>query len=136
MGGVLLDIFFRGNLPGLAGEETKGRGCYLRFVQHWGGGTTKWRRKFPVETAKGFWEIYSSFLFLFLFNIENNNKGKPEGEKTLPIFQKMFSTGNLLTYLAKKLAILVGTKKALAIAVKNDKIRKRFTGLENKLRAR
>ena len=36
---------------------------------------------------------------------------------------------------AKKLAILVGTKKALAIAVKNDKIRRRFTGLENKLRA-
>jgi exodeoxyribonuclease V alpha subunit len=36
---------------------------------------------------------------------------------------------------AKKLAILVGTKKAVAIAVKNDKTRKRFTGLENKLRA-
>ena len=36
---------------------------------------------------------------------------------------------------AKKLAILVGTKKAVAIAVKNDKTRKRFTGLAHKLTA-
>ena len=36
---------------------------------------------------------------------------------------------------AKKLAIIVGTKKALAIGVKNDKTQKRFTGLENKLKA-
>lgn len=35
---------------------------------------------------------------------------------------------------AKKLAILAGTKRALAVAVKNDKTRKRFTRLEAKLR--
>jgi exodeoxyribonuclease V alpha subunit len=35
---------------------------------------------------------------------------------------------------AKKLAILVGTKRALAIAVKNDKTRKRFTGLSDRLK--
>jgi exodeoxyribonuclease V alpha subunit len=37
---------------------------------------------------------------------------------------------------AKKLMILVGTKKALAIALKNDKPRKRLTGLANGLQAR
>jgi exodeoxyribonuclease V alpha subunit len=36
---------------------------------------------------------------------------------------------------AKKLAIFVGTKRALAIGVKNDKTQKRFTGLETKLRS-
>ena len=35
---------------------------------------------------------------------------------------------------AKKLAILIGTKRALAVGVKNDKTRKRFTRLEAKLR--
>jgi hypothetical protein len=45
--------------------------------------------------------VFSSFLFLFLFYIENNNKGNPEGKTTIPISQKPFSTGNLLTYLAK-----------------------------------
>jgi exodeoxyribonuclease V alpha subunit len=35
---------------------------------------------------------------------------------------------------AKKLAILVGTKKALAIAIRNDKTRKRFTGLSDRLK--
>jgi hypothetical protein len=96
-----LDIFFRGNLPGLAGEETKGMGWYLRFPQHWGGGTLKWGSKFPVETAKDFSVIIFHFLFLFLFNIENNNKENPEGKNAIPIFQKPFSIGNLLTYLAK-----------------------------------
>ena len=33
----------------------------------------------------------------------------------------------------KKLVILVGTKKALAIAVKNDEVKKRFTGLKEAL---
>jgi exodeoxyribonuclease V alpha subunit len=36
---------------------------------------------------------------------------------------------------AKKLAIFVGTKRALAIGVKNDKTQKRFTGIETKLRS-
>jgi len=35
---------------------------------------------------------------------------------------------------AKKLAILVGTKKALAIGIRNDKTQKRYTGLEPKLK--
>jgi hypothetical protein len=96
-----LAIFFRGNLPGLAGEETKGRDCYLRFIQHWEGGTTKWGSKCPVETAKDFLGMSFPFLFLFLFYIENKNKGIQEGENTIPFFQKPFSTGNLLTYLAK-----------------------------------
>jgi len=47
-----LDIFFRGNLPGLPGEETKGKGSYLIFVQHWEGGTTKWESKCPVELKR------------------------------------------------------------------------------------
>ena len=36
---------------------------------------------------------------------------------------------------AKKLTILVGTKKALAIAVRNDKTKKRFTGLSDRLKS-
>jgi len=36
---------------------------------------------------------------------------------------------------AKRLAVLVGTKKALAIAVKNNKIEERYTGLSERLRA-
>jgi len=35
---------------------------------------------------------------------------------------------------AKKLVILVGTKKALSIAIRNNKIQKRFTGLSGRLR--
>jgi exodeoxyribonuclease V alpha subunit len=34
---------------------------------------------------------------------------------------------------AKKLAVLVGTRRALAIAIKNDKTEKRFTGLKWRL---
>ncbi len=34
---------------------------------------------------------------------------------------------------AKNLLVMVGTKKALAIAVKNDKVRRRFTDLRAKL---
>jgi exodeoxyribonuclease V alpha subunit len=33
----------------------------------------------------------------------------------------------------KNMVVMIGTKKALAIAVKNDKTQKRFTGLANKL---
>lgn len=35
---------------------------------------------------------------------------------------------------AKKLAILIGSSKALAMAVRNNKVQKRFTGLEDRLR--
>jgi exodeoxyribonuclease V alpha subunit len=35
---------------------------------------------------------------------------------------------------AKKLVILVGTKKALSIAIRNNKIQKRFTGLSGRLK--
>jgi exodeoxyribonuclease V alpha subunit len=35
---------------------------------------------------------------------------------------------------AKKLAVIVGTKKALSIGIRNNKIRKRFTGLCRKLK--
>jgi exodeoxyribonuclease V alpha subunit len=35
---------------------------------------------------------------------------------------------------AKKLAVIVGTKKALSIGIRNDKTQKRYTGLEEKLR--
>ena len=34
---------------------------------------------------------------------------------------------------AKKLLVMVGTRKALAIAVKNDKIQRRFTDLRTRL---
>lgn len=37
---------------------------------------------------------------------------------------------------AKHLVVLVGTKKALAIAVKNDRVRKRYSGLESKLKVK
>jgi exodeoxyribonuclease V alpha subunit len=37
---------------------------------------------------------------------------------------------------AKKLVILMGTKKALSIAIRNNKIRKRFTGLSGRLAKR
>ena len=47
-------------------------------------------------------------------------------KETFVLQQDLFYTG--LTR-AKRLAILVRTKKALAIAVKNDKTRKRFTAL-------
>jgi len=67
MGRVLLDIFFRGNLPGLAGEETKGIGWYIRFIPHREGGTTKWGSKCPVETAKAFLGDVFSFSFLISF---------------------------------------------------------------------
>ena len=33
----------------------------------------------------------------------------------------------------KKLVVLVGTKKAIAIAIKNDEVQKRYTGLRNAL---
>jgi len=99
-----LDIFFRGNLPGLAGEETKGRACYLSFIQHWEGGTTKWGSKCPVETAKDFSGMSFSFLFLFLFYIENNNKGKPAGEKNNTNFSK--------TIFHRKSSHLLGQKRA------------------------
>jgi len=36
---------------------------------------------------------------------------------------------------ARKLVVIVGTKKALSIGIRNNKIRKRFTGLCRKLRA-
>jgi exodeoxyribonuclease V alpha subunit len=36
---------------------------------------------------------------------------------------------------AKKLLVIVGTRKALRIAIRNEKTQKRFTGLERKLRA-
>jgi exodeoxyribonuclease V alpha subunit len=36
----------------------------------------------------------------------------------------------------KRLVIVVGSKKALAIAVKNDKTQKRFTWLKHRLRKR
>ena len=35
---------------------------------------------------------------------------------------------------AKKLCVLVGNKRALAIAVRNDKVARRYTGLEFRLR--
>ena len=35
---------------------------------------------------------------------------------------------------AKKLVVLVGTKKALAIAIKNNKIEERYTGLAKRIR--
>ncbi len=37
---------------------------------------------------------------------------------------------------AKKLVVLVGTKKALAIAIRNDKVAKRYTGLAKRLQDR
>ncbi len=37
---------------------------------------------------------------------------------------------------AKKLAILVGTKKAIAIAIRNDKVTKRYTSLAKRLQDR
>jgi exodeoxyribonuclease V alpha subunit len=37
---------------------------------------------------------------------------------------------------ARKLVIIVGTKNALSIGIRNNKILKRFTGLCEKLRAR
>jgi len=36
---------------------------------------------------------------------------------------------------AKKLVVIVGTRKALSIGIRNNKIRKRFTGLCKKLKA-
>lgn len=36
---------------------------------------------------------------------------------------------------AKKLVVIVGTRKALSIGIRNEKTQKRFTGLEHKLRA-
>lgn len=36
---------------------------------------------------------------------------------------------------AKKLVVLIGTKKALAIAVKNDEVKRRYTGLKSFLKA-
>ena len=36
---------------------------------------------------------------------------------------------------AKKLVVLVGTKKALAIAIRNNKTQKRFTGLGDRLKS-
>ncbi len=36
---------------------------------------------------------------------------------------------------ARKLVIMVGTRKALSIGIRNNKIQKRYTGLCNKLKA-
>jgi hypothetical protein len=70
---------------GIGWRGNKRSAFYLRFVQYWGGGTPKWVSKCPVELKKCFWVILS-FLFLFLFYIENNNKGNCEGKNTIPIF--------------------------------------------------
>ena len=87
--GVLLDIFFKGNLPGLPGEEMKGRGSYLSFVQHWEGGTEKWGGKFLVETEKNnFGQYYFSYYYLFSI-LKIIIKEVPAGKKTIPIFQKI-----------------------------------------------
>jgi exodeoxyribonuclease V alpha subunit len=37
---------------------------------------------------------------------------------------------------ARKLAVLVGSRRALAIAVKNSRLEERYTRLEGRLRAR